>query len=163
MKHNPLDTSFLTPFLLWNNLAMQTAETMLASAQVIGHRAGRMAAAGATPSARDQREFTLMGQEKIEAGTESALAMATHMMSLSQPFGAQAFVDMMRGATAFMSLASSQTPQEMATRQAVLAREIERSAVSMADASRTATRLAHHGLKPIHARAIANAKRLGKR
>jgi hypothetical protein len=41
---------------------------MSASAQVIGHRTGRMALAGPAPNARDRREIALMGQQKIEAG-----------------------------------------------------------------------------------------------
>jgi hypothetical protein len=44
---------------------------------VIGHRVARMATAGANPTARDRREFTRMGQEKVAAGYESMAAMAT--------------------------------------------------------------------------------------
>jgi len=75
--------SFTNPFLVWTRLAWKTGEMMLASAQVIHHRTGRMAAAGATPSARDRREFALMGQEKLEAGVESAKAMAAQLMTLT--------------------------------------------------------------------------------
>ena len=79
--------SFTNPFLVWSRLAWKTGEMMLASAQVIHHRTGRMAAAGATPSARDRREFALMGQEKIEAGVESASAMAAQMMAMNPLLG----------------------------------------------------------------------------
>src|ERR1700687_2140879 len=89
----------------------------VSSAQVKHHSTGRMAAAGATPSARDRREFALMGQEKIEAGVESAQAMAAHMMTMSQPRGALAFRHMMRNSSAFMSLASSRTPSQLIARQ----------------------------------------------
>jgi hypothetical protein len=58
------------PFLIWTDLAVKTSEMMLASALVIGHRTARMALAGPKPSVRDRREFTLMGQEKIEAAAE---------------------------------------------------------------------------------------------
>ena len=67
--------SFTNPFLVWTRLTWKTGEMMLASAQVIHHRKSRMAAVGATPSARDRREFALMGQEKLEASVESAQAM----------------------------------------------------------------------------------------
>jgi hypothetical protein len=60
----------------WNQLAVLTGEMMLASASVIQHRAGRMATATYPLSARDQREFTRMVQEKIEAGQEAAVALA---------------------------------------------------------------------------------------
>ena len=163
MKRNYLGHAYFSPFMLWGDLATKSLETMLASAQVIGHRAGRMARAGPAPNARDRREFALMGQEKIEAGAQSAQAMLAHMMSMSQPWGALAFRHILRNSAAFMSLASSQTPSQLIARQAALARAVAQSTVSMADVSRDATRLAHRGLKPIHAKATANAKRLGKR
>jgi len=104
-----------------------------------------------------------MGQEKIEAGAQSAQAMAAHMMSMSQPWGGLAFRHLLRNSAAFMSLASSRTPSQLISRQAALARALGQSAVRMADVSKDATKLAHRGLKPIHAKATANAKRLGKR
>ena len=91
MKRNYAGDSYLSPFMFWSDLATKTLEMMLASAQVIGHRTGRMALAGPAPSARDRREFALMGQEKIEAGAQSAQAMAAHMMAMGQPWGALAF------------------------------------------------------------------------
>jgi hypothetical protein len=82
MKRSRTRNSFTNPFLIWTGLALKTSEMMLASVQVIGHRAGRIAAPGPKPSARDRREFTLMGQERIEATAESAQAMTTRMNSL---------------------------------------------------------------------------------
>ncbi|HEX4943106.1 MAG TPA: polyhydroxyalkanoate granule-associated phasin [Usitatibacteraceae bacterium] len=155
--------SYLAPFMQWSDLAMKTGEMMLASAQVIGHRTGRMARAGASPSAGDWREFALMGQEKLDAGAQSGQAMASHMMTMNPQLGAQAFADMVRSTSALMSLVSSQTPAQMFARQAELARVLERSAESLADASASAVRLAHHALTPIHASATANAKRLARR
>ena len=87
MKRNHFGPPHFTAFMLWNTLAMKTAEMMLASAQVIGHRTGRMALAGPAPSARDRREFALMGQEKVEASAQSVQAMAAHL--LSAPSGAR--------------------------------------------------------------------------
>ena len=163
MKRNYLGYSYFLPFMLWSDLATKTLEMMLASAQVIGHRTGRMALAGPAPNARDRREFALMGQEKIEAGVQSAQAMAAHTMSMSQPWGALALRHLLRSSAAFMSLATSRTPSQLIARQAALARALGQSAVSMADVSKSATKLAHRGLKPIHAKATANAKRLAKR
>ena len=163
MKRNFLGYSYFGPFTLWSDLATKTMEMMLASAQVIGHRTGRMALAGPVPNARDRREIALMGQEKIEAGVQSAQAMAEHMMAMSQPLGALAFRHILRSSTALLSLASSRTPSQLIARQAALARALGQSAVSMADVSKSATKLARRGLKPIHAKATANAKRLRKR
>ena len=163
MKRNYHGHSYFSPFMLWGDLATKTLEMMLASAQVIGHRTGRMARAGPAPNARDRREFALMGQEKIEAGAQSARAMAAHMMTMSQPWGALAFRHILRNSAAFISLASSRTPSQLIARHAALARALGQSAVSMADVSKSAAKLAHRGLKPIHAKATANAKRLGKR
>jgi hypothetical protein len=149
--------------MLWCDLAAKTQEMMLASAQVIGHRTERMARAGPAPSVRDRREFALMGQEKIEAGMQSAQAMTAQLMSMSQPWGLMAFRHILQSSTAFMSLAGSRTPGQLIARQAALARTLGRAGVSLADASTGATRLAQRGLKPIHAKATANAKRLAKR
>ncbi len=88
MNRYYLGYPYFSPLMLWTNLAMKTLEMMLASAQVVGHRTGRMALAGPAPSARDRREFPSMGQEKIEAGAHSAQAMAAQMMSISPPWGA---------------------------------------------------------------------------
>jgi len=122
-----------------------------------------MAAAGAMPSARDRREFALMGQEKIEAGVESASAIAAQMMTLNPLLGPQAFKHMMTGAAAVMSLAASRTAGQAMVRHAKLVRTMTQSAGTSAQLAVAAARLAQHGLKPIHSRATANAKRLGKR
>jgi len=163
MKRNYADYSYFRPLMLWSDLATKTLDMMLASAQVIAHRTGRMVLAGPAPNARDRREFALMGQEKIEAGAQSARAMVAHMMTMSQPWSALAFRHILRNSAAFISLASSRTPNQLITRQAALARVLGQSAISMAGVSKNATKLAHRGLGPIHAKATANAKRLAKR
>lgn len=65
-----------TGLAAWNQLAWLTGEMMLASASVIQHRTGRMAKASYPLSAKDQKEFTRMVQEKIDAGREAASALA---------------------------------------------------------------------------------------
>ncbi len=136
---------------------------MLASAQVIGHRTGRMAAVGSKPNASDRREFALMGQEKIEAAAKSAHGMAAHMMTMDPSLGARAVQQALAAATAMMSLAGSRTVSQALARQARLVRTMTRSAGTTAQLSGATARLARRGLKPIHSRATANAKRLGKR
>jgi hypothetical protein len=163
MKRNHPGYPYFLPFTLWCDLAVKTQQMMLASAQVIAHRTGRMASAGPAPSARDRREFALMGQEKIEAGVQSAQAMTAQLMSMSQPWGVTAFRHVLQSSAALMALAGSRTPGQLVSRQATLMRALGRSAASLTDASTDATRLAQRGLKPIHAKATANAKRLARR
>jgi len=155
--------SFANPFLAWSRLAWKTGEMMLASAQVVHHRTGRMAAAGATPSARDRREFAMMGREKAEAGVESASAMAMQMMAMYPLLGSRAFGNVMKGGAAAMSLAASRTAGQAMTRHAELVRTMMQSMATTSQLSGAAARLAQRGLEPIHSRATANARRLVKR
>ena len=91
-------------------------EIGVAAPQVIAHRLQRMALAGPLPGARDQREFTRMGQEKAEALAESLMAMG-------QAMGAS-----------------------------VLAQDVRPWLSTMAE-----------GMKPVHRRVTANARRLSGR
>jgi len=91
-------------------------EIGVAAPQVIAHRLQRMALAGPLPGARDQREFTRMGQEKAEALAESLMAMGLAM-----------------GAC-------------------VLAQDVRPWFATMAE-----------GMKPVHRRVTANARRLSGR
>ena len=129
-------------------LAMKTGEMMMASAQVIGHRTRRMAAAGSKPNASDRREFALMGQEKIEAAAKSAHGMAAHMMTMDPFLGARAVQQSLAAATAMMSLAGSRTVSQALARQARLVRTMTGSAGT----ARTALRCGRPA-RPARARA----------
>jgi hypothetical protein len=74
-------TPTLFPLALWWQLGLKTWEMLTASGQVIGHRVTRMAVAGPKPSARDRREFTRMGSEKLQAAGQSGWAMAAQMQT----------------------------------------------------------------------------------
>ena len=163
MKRSRIRRSYSNPFLVWADLALKTGEMMFASAQVIGHRTGRMAAVGSKPSARDRREFTLMGQEKVEAASASARSMTSHMVRANTQLGTRAVQQMLTGVTDIMALAASRTAGQSIARQAKLVRTMTRSAGTASQLSASAARLAQRGLNPIHSRATANAKRLGKR
>jgi hypothetical protein len=154
---------FANPMLVWTGLAWKTAEMLMASAQVIGHRTGRLAVAGVQPSARDRREFALMGQEKVEAASESAQAMATQLMVMNVQLGLRSFQHLMTLSAAVMSLASSRTAGQSIARHGDLVRAMTDSAATASSISTTALHLAHDGLRPIHARATANARRLSRR
>ena len=104
-----------------------------------------------------------MGQEKIDAATESGWAMAAHLLTMNLQFGARAFRHMVTSTGAFMALTASGNVGESITRHAKLAEMLSRSAAMASEYSGSAARLAGRGLAPIHARATANARRLRKR
>ena len=151
------------PFWLWSEFARKMTEMSMASAQVIAHRTARMAAAGPSPNARDRKEFTRMGREKVEASAESARAIAAHITTTNLQLGVRAFSQMMSATAAFTALAASRTPAQFVACQARLAQTVARSTITAADLSTSTARLAKRGLKPIHSRATANAKRLRQR
>lgn len=155
--------SYFVPFTLWISLAARTAEMMLASSQVVGHRARRIALAGARPSARDRREFALMGWEKVDAGARSVQAMGSLLLNGNQTLWLEAFHNMRRSTAAAMMLFTSRGPAQFIARQIALAESLGNSLAGFASASKNTARLAHRGLEPIRVRATANAKRLGRR
>jgi hypothetical protein len=163
MERNETLSLCANPFSVWTDLAVKTYEMMVASAEVIGHRAGRMAAAGPIPNASDQREFALMGQEKIEAAAESARAMAEFVMSLNRQLESQAISQMLTGSTAMISLATSSSVGQSIERQGELVRTMTESAITLSQLPNSAGLFAHSAVKPIYSRTKANAKRLGKR
>jgi len=148
------------PFAGWCKLACSTGEMMLASAHVISHRTGRIAKAGPFPGARDRREFSRMVSEKIDASVESGQRMGLHLMQLHADTGALTLAQLMAGTSAAFALAGSRTPQQVLNRQAAFVRAMTAPLSSSLRWSNHGATLAQHGLRPIHARALANAKRL---
>ena len=160
MNEHQRFTALGNPFFLWSQLAWKTGVMMLESAEVIGHRSARMAVAGLSPSARDRREFTRMSEEKVEAGFESAHAMAAHVASAHARLGMRTFEQFAAAASALASLAGSRTAHEAFARQSALFRSLANPAVTASQLPEAVARLVSIGLAPIHARASANAKRL---
>lgn len=150
------------PLLQWTALANQASEMMLASAQVISHRTGRMAAAGPAPSADDLDEFSLMTQEKFEAAAESSWSVAAHCLHLNQQLWTQLLTQMQVSMTAMMSAAASSDVAESMNHHATLIAAMSPSADAHAQFSNAAADLARRALEPLHARATANAVRLGR-
>lgn len=111
-------------------LGRQTAELMVAAPQVVAHRLLRIAAAGAHPSGRDQREFRSMGSEKLAAFTQSWSDMALQTLRANQQ----------------MALAWMVAPWSPARAATQLRNSVLRIMIS--------------GVAPVHKRAVANAKRL---
>jgi hypothetical protein len=63
----------LNPFFAWGSLALQAAEMMTASAQVIHHRTRRN---------NSPAQLFEMGNEKVQAAIESSHAMTRHWMRM---------------------------------------------------------------------------------
>lgn len=122
------------------SLAAQTFELGIAAPQVIAHRLARMAAAGASPSARDCAEFQRMGIEKIVAANEAWTAMA-----------AQTFLENQKIALSLMQSMWFPWMRRTPTVKSVSKQW-----------NRTAARVAGKGITPIRRRAVANATRLGR-
>ncbi len=141
---------------IWFDLVFSTAEMMWASAYVIAYRVGRMLIAGVTPGARDQREFTLMGQEKLEAAADSATAMTVYLTTMSSQLWAQLIEQWLETTKA---MASSGTAFKALGHQDLIVRNMVKSRDTASRLSLSGVALAQHGLKPIHARATANARR----
>ena len=120
-------------------LGRQAAELAVAAPQVIAHRLARLALAGPAPSARDREEFRRMGAEKAAAFAESWHAMATGMLEANRTLMAS----LVRG---FWSAPGARRSATSAARQ------VGREAVGIVQRS----------LAPVHRRAVANAKRLGR-
>ena len=164
MNSIPAMNLFITPLTMWSRLAWKAGEMAISSAQVIGHRTGRFTLSGPAPSARDQREFTLMGREKGEAMLESAQAIGTRALMLNQQLATLVFKQLMSASVTLMSIASSRTAGESVERQAKLVRDtMTGSAVAASKFSGSTARLARSALKPVHKRVSANARRLGKK
>lgn len=135
---------------------------MVASAQVISHRTHRMASAVVRPNARDHREFAMMGQEKVDACAASFSAMTSHLFTMNARLGIAGLRQVSAHANAMMSLAGSRDMREALQRQAQLLRTLQESGSAALQMSHSAARIAHAGIRPVHARATANARRLAR-
>lgn len=121
------------------SLATHAAEVAVAAPLVVAHRVARMAAAGPVPSARDRREFDLMSAEKVAAFGESWFAMGAEWLRVQRAWAAT----MWRWSLAPWAGAMPWPP-------------------SQAQWSHALHGVLGRGLAPVHRRAVANAKRLGR-
>ena len=125
-------------------IGLQTTELMLSAPLVITHRLGRMRA-GAGISGRDLSEFQRMGTEKFAAFGESWNQMALEVLKANQQI-----------TQAWMS--AWWLPVRLTSGVGAL-RPFARTAAQMQN---SALRVIGSGLAPVHRRATANAKRLGR-
>ncbi|HWI78670.1 MAG TPA: polyhydroxyalkanoate granule-associated phasin [Ramlibacter sp.] len=150
------------PFTLWADLALRTTEMLVASSQVIGTRVGQMARAGANPSPRDVKEFTLMGSEKVKAATQSGMAVAAGLQSANYQLMARGWQQWVANLAALGALASSRTMGEALSRQSRLFHSLARSGHTHSRLSSDTARLLSAALEPVHGAATANARRLAR-
>jgi hypothetical protein len=125
-------------------LHAQASELLVATPQVVAHRLGRMALSGPKPSLKDQREFQRMSAEKIAAFGEAWQAMTLQMLKSNQQLAA--------------SMMRSWWPAA-AVRRGANAAAKARPAVDWQGA---ALDILGQGIRPVHRRAVANAKRLSR-
>ncbi len=146
--------------MLWVDVAFKTQEMLLSSGSVIQLRTERMARAGLSPNAEDLAEMQLMGHEKLAAASESGAAMANQLHSTQFALVNRAMKHWLGGAVALFSLGTSVTPSQIETHGRALAGAATRSVATLTQLSSAGARIAQRGLKPIHAKATSNARRL---
>ena len=122
-------------------LHAQAAELAWAVPQVVAHRLARIAAAGAKPTLRDRKELARMVNEKHAAFGESWRAMGLQALRSQQSL-------------AVLARTALQPPSRRKTAASVFAMQLQLQQAALAVLGK--------GLSPVHRRAVANAKRLGK-
>ncbi len=121
-----------------SQLARHAVEIAIAAPQVVAVRTARMALAGASPSAKDRREFERMHTEKHDAFQEGWLAMWNESLRVQQR-------------AAFGPMGAWWLPKSTFAKL-----------TSPAALSRDALAIIGKGIAPVRHKAVANAKRLAK-
>ena len=117
------------------SLYVKSAELALAVPQVMAHRLLRMASSS-KPTLQDRREFDRMITEKAEAAGEAWGKMAVKTFEANQELAFSLMKSWLRGSPSLVRHAGA----------------VQRAAGSVLAA----------GIAPVHRRATANARRLGK-
>ncbi|WP_158047883.1 phasin family protein [Skermanella pratensis] len=143
--------------------AEKTQEMALASVQTIGYRTAMMMQAVGDPVAMTNPEFTLMGQEKVEAAIQSHHAMMDSCRAMFEGWSAWVMGQAGTTAKAMTELATCRTPADVVRIQQNF---VQCSFVNATNAATKLTeaviRMTDAGLVPIHKVAYANAERLAK-
>lgn len=122
-------------------LSRQALELSIAAPQVVAQRVTRMALAGAVPSARDQKEFKQMSDEKVTAFYQSWTAIWAQMYK-SQFAIAQTMIS--------------------AVTTAMVAGKQPSATSTLSVLSRETNKVLSAGIAPVHRKAVSNAKRLSR-
>lgn len=145
------------PSLLWWQVGMKSWETLLAAPQVIAQRTARMVAAGPLPGVGDRRELAAMGAEKAIAFSRAWIGAAREIVSLQQEMVNVASRQWWMLARACNPLLAARSARSAPAKSA-------RGLVDAGNATLAALPcVAHAAVRPVHAKATSNAKRLRRR
>jgi hypothetical protein len=151
----------MTPIRQASRTARAGQELLQASGDVIARRLEIVAEAVRDPLKADLREMSLMGSEKVEALTASAGAGLNGVMTLAATTAAVAARETAAAQTALDSVLKAGNPGEALLAQSAWATAALGRAVSDGWAfGASMMKLQAETLAPIHAAAVANAKRL---
>ena len=143
--------------------AASQGEMMRAASDVIGARLNIMAEGLANPMKADMREMSLMSTEKMEAMTESAVAVAGNLGDLAARVSKSAMDEVAHAQKAAAAIASARTPQGAATAHYDYAVAWwGRAASQMLTLNTELLKAQADAMKPIQSAAVANAQRLKK-
>jgi hypothetical protein len=146
-----------TPVTLWWQTWLKTTETMIAAPQVIAHRTARMAQSGPGLNRSDQRELAGMGIEKVAAFSQSGMNAASALVAFQQ----QAVNAAVR--QWWWLMANALNPMTAFTAPwSVVKVPIDLLSASNRALSIT-PRVTHEAVRPVHAKATSNARRLARR
>ncbi len=141
--------------------ALAGGEMMKAASDVIAARLEIMAAGMANPGKADLTEMSLMSSEKVEAMSASAATLAGNFGDLGGRLSKNAMEEVGIASRAASSMAAAKTPAGMAQVQFNYAVGWwSRAASQMLTLNTELLKAQADAMKPIHATAVANAKRL---
>ena len=153
----------MTPIDQATRTAKAGHELLQASGDVIARRLEIVADAMRDPMKADLREMSLMGSEKVEALTASASAGLNGVMSMAAVGAAVAARETAAAQGALDAVVSARTPIDAAMAQGNWVSAAMGRALSDGWAfGATMLKLQADALAPIHAAAVANARRLKK-
>lgn len=141
--------------------AQSGGEMLKASSDVISARMAIMAEGLANPMKADLREMSLMGTEKVEAMTASANAVAGTMGDIAARASRSTLDEVGHAARAAGRIASATSAQGLAAAQFdYVVGFWGRAAGQMLTLNTQVLKAQADALRPIHAAATANARRL---
>jgi hypothetical protein len=141
--------------------AVAGGELMKASGDVILARLEILAKGMADPRQADLGEISLMGCEKVEALSEAAATLTRNLGAVGDRLSRSAATEVSLASQAAGAMASARSPEAMAAAQYDYALGWwSRAADQMLTLSHEMLKAQSEALQPIHATAVANAKRL---
>lgn len=141
--------------------AVSHAEMMCAASDVIAARLRIIADGLADPGRADLREMSLMGTEKVEALSASAVAVARTLEEWGGRLGRSALAEVAHASNAASGMASAADPATLAGLQFHYALGWwSRVAAQSLSLNAALLQAQAEALTPLHAKAVANARRL---